>query len=302
MKLLRKRGFTLVELMIVIAIIGVLSAALTTQMPRVRESARAMRCKANLRNLAQAAMSEMVSRSSKRYVRASSNEWPREKEVGNSIRLVYQASRGWVSWSNSSGRWPWDEGNALSPLASSMTRSIFYGEKLSSATLPIAYLSITNGAVWSLVGKDLNVYVCDVHRAAAERKTGKTVYRSYVMSWVADDENDDEDGKGIAIGNKSAYQLLFAELPARESWLSHSLSVDGSDSVLDPDKNEYIGFNHKVGQRYASHVAFADGHVAALLEPVATPGAKPSDSDLKKLTEQLCDGEEIDVDLRRKMK
>jgi prepilin-type processing-associated H-X9-DG protein len=175
-----------------------------------------------------------------------------------------------------------------------MTRSTFYGEKMSSGTPPIAYLSVTNGALWPFVGKDMNTYVCDVHRAAAERKIGKTVYRSYVMNWVAND--------GLDIGNNSAHQLLFAELPAREKWLSNSQSPDGADSVLDPEDNEYIGFNHKIGKRYASHVAFADGHVESLLEPISSAGAAPSDTDLQRLTEQLCNGEEIESSIRKKMK
>jgi len=54
------KGFTLVELLVVISILGVLAAALTTQVGRTRASGQAVRCKANLKNLAQAALSYAV--------------------------------------------------------------------------------------------------------------------------------------------------------------------------------------------------------------------------------------------------
>jgi len=308
-----KNGFTLVELLVVMGIVGILAAALTTQMPRVRESARAMRCKANLRNLAQAAMSDLVSRASdanddKSFTRAASFEVLWKERSGSRMRKTYVVRRGWVSWASSSGAWPWNGEDKVydSPEGGSMTRSTFYGEKMSSSTPPVAYLSLTNGTLWALVGKDINTYVCDTHRAAAERKTGKKVYRSYVMNGVygfnfEKDQNKDP-GHGIDSDVPAANRLMFAELPARESWLSNSLSTEGADSVLDSSKKEYVGFNHKVGKRYAAHVAFADGHVEALLEPIVGDASKPSDSDLEKLTQQLCAGEEIDVDLRTKMK
>ena len=55
-RILNTRAFTLVELMIVIAIIGGLMVALITPISNAAEAARGARCKNNLRNLAQAAL------------------------------------------------------------------------------------------------------------------------------------------------------------------------------------------------------------------------------------------------------
>ena len=54
---------------------------------------------------------------------------------------------------------------------------------------------------------------------------------------------------------------------------------------------EAIGFNHKVGNNYIAHVAFADGHVTQMKLP-----ANASESTLLTLTRWLCTGSEIEFD------
>ena len=47
----RKKGFTLIELMIVIAIIAILAAVLVPNFMRAREASRLTACKSNLKNI-----------------------------------------------------------------------------------------------------------------------------------------------------------------------------------------------------------------------------------------------------------
>jgi len=50
----RKKGFTLIELMIVIAIIAILAAVLVPNFMRAREASRLTACKSNLKNISTA--------------------------------------------------------------------------------------------------------------------------------------------------------------------------------------------------------------------------------------------------------
>ena len=88
--------------------------------------------------------------------------------------------------------------------------------------------------------------------------------------------------------------LMFAELPAITGDEDPKGQVAGKieavlkssgnlgDPVLNYDKNERIGFNHKAGKRFCAHVAFADGHVAKLMMPTG--------GDIDELVALLCQG------------
>ena len=324
MMCLTKKGFTLVELMIVIAIIGILAGALTTQFGSIMESARTTKCKANMRTLAQAV--QAYSTANHQYPEAGSYEWenPKGEWTGplnnQTFHRVFIGERGWVTWTKG-GIWPWDgraKGNKDKSLRDGMTVSSFYGPK-GGRDVP-AYLSVTNGVLWELVGKVASVYVCESHRREVElTRKGDTAYRSYVMSghFGYDDKHEAELRDNSKRSNtddaiqdgKAAIRLLFAELPRQEIRTDERFA----DSVLEYEmndesnsKDESIGFNHLVAKRWVGHVAFLDGHVEGLVLP---NGAKNGNGlpdythkDVRDLTGQLCGAQEISSKIRESMR
>ncbi|HPW74460.1 MAG TPA: type II secretion system protein [Kiritimatiellia bacterium] len=291
MLFVRKTGFTLIELLVVISILGILAAALTTQVGRARSMGQAIRCKTNLRNLAQASLSYAVETKHMPWAGSFQVRYP--SRDGNRYVPKYYEHRGWVGWVGS-GSWPNKD-------IQDMEISCFHGNN--------AYYSLTNGSLWTFVGKDVSTFLCDTHKKAAARTGLEKIHRSYVMNAYFGYEHkappETADVRcwleSLSSSGNAASRLLFAELPAR----SIVSSGEGADSVLqaeiknyaNPGSPEMIGFNHKVGKRYVAHVAYADGHVDALIEPEG--GNK---DDCIELTRQLCNGEDITEELRDRMR
>ena len=300
MMVLRRKGFTLVELMIVIAIIGMLAAALTTLVPRIREMGRAARCKANLRNLAMAAQNWSLKERDRGRSYPAAGSWENERFDRNAGRVYWSGVDGqsdaWVSWTyGTSGTWPWRDIDDKKSWKGNMLVSRFEGER--------GYISVTNGCLWEYVGKDLSVYVCDSHKNVAVENQVKRLVRSYVMNeYFGWNENGRTGRKAIDtvnISGTASLRLMFAELPGldrKEDKRNLDVSDRAVDGVLQYKDGESIGFNHRVARKLVGHVAFADGHVDTLIRP------SKSDDDLKKLTKALCEATEIEREISQKMR
>ncbi|MDR2849422.1 MAG: prepilin-type N-terminal cleavage/methylation domain-containing protein, partial [Verrucomicrobiota bacterium] len=162
-----KKGFTLIELMVVIAIIGILAAALLTPISNARDMARALRCKTHLRNLAQATLSYVVD--SQGTPRGVYNDGEHRLpsagtyEVGglidlDTLRRVVKVRLGWVSGGYSTMPWPME--NPILEQKVSEDASYFFFDDSKSMQNSSAFRSLTNGVLWSYVSKDPTTYVC----------------------------------------------------------------------------------------------------------------------------------------------
>jgi len=140
-----KRAFTLIEMLVVIAVIGVLAALLFPALGKARTAARSTKCMANLRQLQ---MSVMV------YYDGGSLPNPMSSVSGPDAAGVYSENKGWVAWQT------W-------------TPSVTPGT-YNQTNAPGIYC-ITNGALYPYVG-NLDVYMCP------EFKTKNPTYcRGYSM-------------------------------------------------------------------------------------------------------------------------
>ncbi len=307
----RNRGFTLVELLVVIGIIGILSAVLIVPITNMRETARAVKCKSNLKNLAQAAINYGVDTGYLPW--AGSHEQVDSQRVGNSYQTRVVLRRGWVDWTRSDGsteKWPKDYSGG--PSFSSK------GQMISDMVNRSGFASVTNGTLWGYMGRDMGAYVCDAHKRQVREfsKGGSApVYRSYFMNGYFGYNKDYEpvyrahrhiSANRLSDRGSAANLLLFAELPVAQTDVDPVLSTDsvieteidgyndGADTKTKPPR-EILGFNHLVGKRYVAHVAFADGHVDVLQASEKSLTVER----MKGLTYFLCNGYELPVDVTK---
>lgn len=300
-----RRGFTLIELLVVIGIIAVLSGILLAAIGNTSESARAAKCLANLRSLAQGA--NAIAMKTGYYPFASSCQ---HVEIRNA-KVCYCENRGWISWLSMSH--PFD---AHPTSAVEVTPATF---DLNFANEDGAF-AITNGTMWTAVNKSSSVYVCPSHaRAWQNTHSGKSPLWSYAMnSYFGYDYSQGKASAGHGMRReygqlkRADRTLLFAEIPIndpesgkemsfKDKWtkdatLQYKATVDG-DKFADNWKGEpeFIGYNHLSGRHgHAGHVVFADGHVETIVQPTQDGGLTH-----KELTALLCAGRDFAFDGRK---
>lgn len=280
-----RAGFTLLELLVVIGIIGVLAAVTISQFGGATETAKATQCMTNLRNLAVAVQNVADRDPDGNFPAAGSFKYA----YFGGGKVQYHERKGWVSWGRCSGSGSKGGGQVISFAAQDEELSRF---------------AITNGAIWSAIGGGKSSYTCPVHANTFYKKNRKRYPNwSYVMN--QDFGFDKNYGGGPLAGwmgktltgvLNGERLLLFAEvqgLDDREHGLNANTEGGGTlgDGVLQYSKNEVIGFNHKVSRGLAGHVAFADGHVESL--------RYPNSGSLTELTKWLCQGTPVRFDGKR---
>ena len=294
-----KKAFTLIELLIVIAIIVILAGVLLTVTGGGTESARAAKCMSNLRSLATGANSAAMD--GRWYPAAGSYQFVDLGDGG----LVYRERVGWISWLSNKGD-PF--GHLPGGKAPSAPVSVSICE-FNSDNEEDSLFAITNGAIWKAVNCNKSIYTCPTHTIYCQQHSLGTPNWSYVMN--AKFGHDYSRGSKGVPDSRPEYGkltradriLMFAELPTRQDegggdeWtrdctLQYKANVNGNSYGRNwGGKAEAIGFMHKGNRgRYCAHVAFADGHTEKLLEP-REGGLTPED-----LTALLCEGKDVVFD------
>ena len=294
-----KKGFSLVELLIVIAIIAVLGGVMLAQFSGSTESALATSCLNNMRSLCNAVLAQA---SKEGYYPAAGPYKYIELDQGSEDFNKELTSEGWIG---------------VSTDVSCYHEASDDGESQRNA--------IEKGSIWRAMNGARTAYVCPSHTKCCKRGNRPTPRWSYAMNsyfgWDCGKAYAGRTGALRSYGSgtftfrfsddslsRSADKvLLFAEIPFMSNGVQTPEFETGASSANDGilqyaseggekyNKSaengganpEAMGFNHKSGQYYSAHVAFADGHCVKLMLP---SGA--NENDLKRLTSWLCTGHE----------
>ena len=294
----KRNGFTLLEMLVVIGIIAILGGVMLAQFSGSTESALATSCMNNMRSLCNAVMAD----GSKEGYFPSAGPYKYIELAGTSVKTEW--FQGWIGHAKGESK--------VSCYHSGMNEDQHY--------------AITNGTVWRGIGGLETAYVCPSHLKYCKRGKMPTPSWSYVMNsyfgWDYGTAGSIELGRrkygsGFFTFSYSSSPtsrkrplekvLLFAEIPYAENGVQkpqYSTSAsENNDAILQygPDSKEVkksdktaaqgtgevIGFNHKSGDDYSAHVAFADGHCTKLLMP-----RRADEGNLRELTTWLCTGQE----------
>lgn len=282
-----KKGFTLVELMIVIGIIGVLMGVILGVTSRSGDSAQAAKCMTNMKNLAMAVQSA-ATEANYYPVAGSVARMKTETKRGQNSTTTFTEQAGWISW-NSKDAFP------TTSMPSPSEISMYEKDDMT------ALYALTNGCLWKYTNGNRAGYTCPMH---LKKKPGARW--SYLMNarfgWNANPSHAyGPSWRFVKYGTIAADRtLLFGEVPfdGPNSWMPEAgaqgtdgdavLQYDGCDKTArvaqgGANGHEHIGANHKQGRDWFAHVAFADGHVEKIR-------ALKDGDELKRLTTFLCEG------------
>ncbi len=298
-----KKGLTLLELLIVIGIIAVLGGVMLTQFSGSTDSALAAACMNNMRTLCNAVLADASKEGY--YPSAGSYQYLEENSTARSWW------HGWiggdkgdnpVSCYHADGGDGCDDDQQYAITHGSIWKAIT-GQR--SAYICPAHTKYckqnskkVNGLMpsWSYA---MNSYFGWNLRTAADITGGRRSYGSGSLTFMYSTSPKDRKRPVERV-------LLFGEIPYVETGVQtpewSAGAGEENDSILQytpsGDENqkankgatgngEIIGFNHKTGNDYSAHVAFADGHCSKIVMP---RGA--TEDNLKELTTWLCTGAE----------
>lgn len=166
----KKQGFTLVELLVVLAVIGILAGMIFPALKRGLVKAHDEKCRTNLKQLHTACIS---------YANDHEGKLPYAQSYEKCGRVpIYNQYSAWVSWS------PAD--------CNPDTLSSFWGSnKEKSSSLyhdrghgPYARFGVENGQIFEYMNKSAEHYVCPTAEKISIEENGvkEKIYRTYAMN------------------------------------------------------------------------------------------------------------------------
>lgn len=293
-----KFGFTLVEMLVVIAIIAIVASTAVVAVKGAQRQARATKCQSNLHALHKAVLAYYADNLT--FPPAGAYEYFKQEFYGDSLSKSYTEHRGWVSWVRSDGkisRFGSSDnhyGKRNKTAKSSKAQNYVYvgpgcgqydysGASGSAGNrknvhLSRIYRSIDEGSIFKYTDKNFSIYCCDEFK----NEFGTECMRSYAMNYQYGSRRirkykDLEDHPG------NAHRLaMFVELNSIAGTKTGAIgqtkgdkgdattpkNVFYNDSTWDWDNaNENIGVWHRRAGKLYGHVIFADGHLETLALP-----------------------------------
>ena len=301
---LYRRGFTIIELLVVIGILGILLVALLPMVGGSRDSAQTAKCKNNMKNLALGVVSYAQANGEHGHFPAAGMYRSIDPK---SRKKSYYPHRPWIS----------NKGD-ISMLNRS-TGSVYLGDVASFTDSDDEVRNaVTNGAIWFAAGASFDVYRCPMHAHEYEKEhdhhlPGWSFMMNQEFGFNRDGRGDisffgasiksairvatDTDGTRKTAADRGHDKvLLLAEIQGIEvNDTKHGITLKPVTGGTDADavleyKKESMGFNHRIGKKnYGGNVAFADGHVDTIMMPT-------EQSYIKELTRYLCQGFDVPHD------
>jgi len=292
MKKRNNKGFTLVEMLVVIVIIALLASVLVTSIRSLKEHGNKTKCKANLKSLAQGVINKAAEQNGHTmYASSFVTRWLSIDTGG--VTWHHMGGGSWISWLDGT-RFPnppsWDSGPGFT------YPSCFAGNKNGRD-------AIRQGEMWGrgneagYINKSMEIFLCPSHKNI--KMSGNPVCRSYAMNGFfgySTKNNGRVESPSDGLGLRETHKLqnvdepmrvmLFAEIdPVKKEGRGWSTSVlvpwndcpnlgdrTTRENFLADNKNlrenprETISFHHKSQGKKFGNVAFLDGHVKELPE------------------------------------